>query len=343
MQRYILAAALAAFFFLPGRAAAQTPPPGRPVPSGIPQGPGPQPPMVIISTLAEGQLPASPTGAQLPVKVEDLSLAAAIAEVLKDDPEAVSGVYQQLVDIYRQQRKPDKAISLLETYRRGGGGSRQLLSLLATLYLNRNALNEAVGVYEALLQLYPGDAQAQAELSTLYPKLGKAAKAAELAEAAAGNGTAGADSFVRLADFYHRNGDLAKAAQAIARAIALAPRPEYYREQAQLLSEQGKPDQALSVLEEAMARWPEAEADLTMAMCGIYVQKGQKEKAVARLNALLSKVQDKFRRDDIQRLIAAFEKETLVPPGFPQPVPQVSTQSAVQLFPQAEVPPAPVH
>ena len=239
-------------------------------------------------TAAAAQPAPQPASAVQPVrteiKIEKLDLPGAVKEISLADPQGTAELYRVAGEIYVRTQKLDKAISLLETYRQQGGANQTILYTLGGLYTQRNANKEAAEVYESLLKLYPdAPGPATTMLIDLYRQLGDFKKAAGLMEAVAKANPENPDIFVQMGSFYMGQNDLAKAEEAFRKAAALSPRPEYYKQLAQLIFRQGSLEKAVAALEEGGKKTPESEAELTLAISDLYLQTGQADKALAAL------------------------------------------------------------
>ncbi len=245
----------------------------------------------VSTAPAQVTLPAStppPVNAGLPkveIKIEKLELAAAVKEIAQSDAASALDLYRTIGDLYIRAQKPEKAISLLETYRGQGGDNQGILLHLASLYMQKNALGQAAEVYESVLKLSPANPQTISMLLILYNQQGDLVKKAALLETnskAAPNNT---EILGELVDIYLAQNERVKAAAVLKKAMGIAPKAEHYLKLAELKGRDGGIDEAVAALQEGIKKFPAREADFVPRISEYYLRAGQPDKALAVLEA----------------------------------------------------------
>ncbi|HCC49237.1 MAG TPA: hypothetical protein DEQ38_14140 [Elusimicrobia bacterium] len=264
-----------------------------------------------------------------PVNLEKISLGEALADLSRSEPAVLADFYRLAGEAYLRAGKTDKAISLLDGYWKGGGSDPMLLSRLADLYTQREDHARAIDIVEKLVKDRPQEPSYQAKLTMLYRQKGDLAKAAEVLEKKTAANPREAGDWAQLAEVYREKGDSAKAEKALQKAIELEPRSLYYYQLARLRLRSAGLDPAAEVLKEGLRKLPQAEAELSLALCDLYAENGQKEKAEAALGALVGKTADPARKQELQRRLDSMK---LAPPpadkAQPRPLPGGTTVQA---------------
>lgn len=264
-----------------------------------------------------------------PVKLERISLAEAIADLSGSEPAVLADFYRLAGEAYLRAGKTDKAISLLDGYWKGGGSDPMLLSRLADLYTQREDHSKAIEVTEKLAKDRPQEPSHQAKLAMLYRQKGDLAKAAGVLEKKTAANPREAGDWAQLADVYRENGDSAKAEKSLQKAIELEPRSLYYYQLARLRLRSAGLDPAAAVLKEGLRKIPQSEAELSLALCDLYAENGQKEKAEEVLGGLIGKTRDAARKQELQRRLDSMKQAAPPADKAPaQPLPGDTTAQA---------------
>lgn len=251
------------------------------------------------------QTAAGPAPAESgPVKIEKLTLSGAVEELSASDPAVLADLYRAASEAYVRQRKTDKAISLLEGYRRAGGGDPMLLLRLADLYSQRGAGDEALAISEELAKDHPAEPGRLARLVMLYRQKGALDKAAALLEKRAKADPKSAETWSQLAEVYRDKGDSARAAACLEKLIALEPRYWHYAQLARLRLQSDGLDAAVATLKAGMGKLPQEETEFLSALADLYAERGQRDKAAQQLEAALARTKDPARRQEIERRLA---------------------------------------
>ena len=229
---------------------------------------------VIASTVA-----VSTGSVQPPINVEYLDLNTAIKDL---DTTATSNLYQSVAEYYIRANKTDKAISVLETYRRQLGTNYLVLSQLANLYIQRGAPKSAKEIYDNLFKLHPDEMGEQLpNILAIYRQQGDFKGAADFMEAYVKANTAKPEYFAWLGEVYRDLGDWPRAENAFRKALSMKLDGGYYMSLIQLFHKEKKLDKAEAVFAEGLRQLPAEEKNLTMSMIDVYELEGQYAKAQA--------------------------------------------------------------
>ena len=258
--------------------------------------------------------PAAAVAVSEPLKLEKLTLSAAISDILQNEPKAGADLYRAVSDIYVRTQKTDKAISLLDTYLQQEGSDQSLFVNLANLYMQRGAYKEAAALYEKQVALHPENTNMVLMLAGLYLQQGETKKELALLEDSAKAAPKNTELLMRLSNLYSLAGEWVKAEETVKKVIALQPQVWQYRQLAQIYFQQDKLTAALAALDEGLAKLPDGEMELSMAKSEMYLRKGQKDKAAALLGELLKKTKDPLRKESLENMIRGLgEKEQPAP------------------------------
>lgn len=146
---------------------------------------------------------------------------------------------------------------------------------------------EARPLYEKVLRLHKGDAEAHLGLAESYGRLGLLEGAAKHYRLAlAGESAADPSAWSRYASILGLQRDFFNAEQAAQRSLSLAPVAAVWEAKAVYQFRQGKADQALESLAEAEKLAP-ADADLALRRCLWLIKLGRLDEARARVDAVL--------------------------------------------------------
>lgn len=245
------------------------------------------------------------------VKIEKLELDAAVKEIVAEDPVAADRIFQVISEIYLSKQKAGKALSVLDTYRKNGGDTPSIATLMINIYTRIGMQKEAIILSEELVKKTLGSSQHPSQVAmllSLYRQSDDWPKAIHLLKDRIEAEPKNPDPLIQLADIYKIQKDYANAAASLNKAIALQPVPWYYQQLSQVYIEARKPDKAISILEEGAKKLPQNELDMGISIGDIYLKQGKKDKAAAVLKNLLAKTNEQWRRQTIQSRLDAMNQ-----------------------------------
>lgn len=270
------------------------------------------------------------------IVLEVLTLDKAIAE-LSTDTTAVAALYQAVAEVYMRQHKLLKATSLLATYDHDQGQDIGLLNQLGYLYQQQpGTLERAVKLQEKIVNLDPESnwERARPRLAELYLSKGDTVKARRITEGLLSRDPENQVYLRQLSQIQQASGDW-QLEDTEKKLIRISPQDSDYLRLAEMYVKKKTYDDAVTVLEDGIAKLPSAVYTLTKYLAQVYVLKSDIDKGIRLLNDLVWKVTDTDQKNDVKANIKQLENLKSVQSQAAANVVVISTQTVVVVSTQA--------
>lgn len=193
----------------------------------------------------------------------------------------VQNIYKVRWYIQLQKKNYEEALSDVQVALESEPESLLLLSGLGDIYYNLGKYQEAVAVYERIVDRLPSRGNVYYYMSLAYSSLGETSKQREAAQNAINNGTEFMpQAFIKVAEADHRNGDLVKAAEAYERSLKLRTDIyEVYRVLSDIYRNQNKYNSAIETTKKGLMQFPQ-DANLYVDLSWYFSLAGQPGEAI---------------------------------------------------------------